>query len=134
MAYCTQQNMIDRFGEEELIQLTDRAGAGTIDAAVVQQAIDDAGGEIDGYVSAAGHALPLDPVPRILTAYACDIARYRLYDDAATEQVTRRYDDAIKFLRNLAQGVVSLGISGAEGTAGTADFDGGRQVFGGGGF
>lgn len=47
----------------------------------------------------------------------------------------RRGDgDAIKFLRNLAQGVVSLGISGAEGTAGTADFDGGRQVFGGGGF
>lgn len=132
--YCTKQNMIDRFSEGELIQLTDRAHTDEINDTVLNQAIEDAGGEIDGYVVAAGYTPPFDPVPRILVAYACDIARYRLYDDQASEQVTNRYNDARKFLRALADGKVRLDAREPDPGAGSVTFEPGRQVFKGGGF
>jgi len=108
MTYATKQQMIDRFGQDELIQLTDRSGAGVIDDVVLDQALADADAEIDGYL-AGRYQLPLGSVPPILVVYACDIARYRLYDDAATEQVSRRYQDAVRFLRLAADGKVQLG-------------------------
>lgn len=135
MNYCTRQDLIDRFGEDELIQLTDRAGTGAVDDAVLDQAIEDASGEIDGYLASGGYATPLSPVPRIVTAKACDMARHALYDDHATEQVRKRYEDAIRFLRAIADGTVRLGVS-APGPVGSnvVEFDAGRSNFGGGGF
>ncbi len=109
MSYCTQSDLESRFGVEELIQLTDRDNNNSIIAVVVDQAIADAASEIDGYVLAAGYSLPLVNVPVILRTYACDIARYRMYDDHAPEQVTKRYEDALRFLRLLSRGEVSLG-------------------------
>jgi len=116
MAYCTQADLIDRYGESEIRELTDREGLGEIDPVVVERAIADAGGEIDGYLAAGGYALPLATTPAILAAYACDIARYRLYGNAppdATEGPGRRYADAVRFLREVSRGVVRLGFSAA---------------------
>tara|TARA_B100002019_G_C21202070_1_gene564571 strand:+ start:652 stop:1059 length:408 start_codon:yes stop_codon:yes gene_type:complete len=135
MPYCTKADLIARFGEDEL-QAIARDANGEIDDAAVDRACDDASGEIDGYVSAAGYPVPLSPVPRIVTAYACDIARYRLYDEHATDQVQKRYDDAVKFLRSVSRGEVKLGISTgpASRSAGSVQMNPGRQVFNGGGF
>ncbi|MBB3231707.1 gp436 family protein [Halomonas stenophila] len=135
MPYITLQDLIDRFGQDELLQLADD-GAGAIDQGEIDLAISDAGGEIDGRVAAGGYDVPLDPVPSIIQAYACDIARYRLYDEHATDQVTKRYEDAIKFLRAVAKGEVLLGIGGDadEPTAGSADFQSAGRVMPGGGF
>lgn len=114
MPYATQQDMIDRFSSTELIQLSDRDNtADAIDAVVLGRALDDAGGEIDGYL-AGRYALPLATTPRILTTVACDIARYRLYDDRATEQVSKRYESAIAFLKLVAEGKVALGPDSAD--------------------
>lgn len=136
MPYCTQADLIERFGENELIDIARDESGTAIDAAVVERACDDASGEIDGYVSAAGYPVPLSPVPRIVTAYACDIARYRLYDEHATDQVQKRYDDAVKFLKSVSRGEVRLGISTGQGSssAGSVKMNSGRQVFNGGGF
>lgn len=132
MPYNTRQNMIDRYGEEELIQLTDRAGNGVIDDAVLDQAIADANAEIDGYLGGR-YQLPLAVTPPILTVYACDITRYRLYDDAATEQVEKRYQDALKFLRLAAGGKVQIGPA-ADGSkpapAGGAQMESDGRIFG----
>ncbi len=135
MPYCTKADLIARFGEDEL-QAIARDASGEIDDAAVDRACDDASGEIDGYVSAAGYPVPLSPVPRIVTAYACDIARYRLYDEHATDQVQKRYDDAVKFLRSVSRGEVKLGISTgpSSSSAGSVHMNPGRQVFNGGGF
>ncbi|WFE70128.1 DUF1320 domain-containing protein [Halomonas sp. M1] len=135
MPYCTKADLIARFGEGELQAIAHDA-SGKIDNAAVDRACDDASGEIDGYVSAAGYPVPLSPIPRIVTAYACDIARYRLYDDHATEQVQKRYDDAVKFMRSVSRGEVKLGISTGQGSssAGGVQMNPGRQVFNGGGF
>jgi phage gp36-like protein len=106
MAYCTKQNMIDRFGELELIQLTDRANPGVIDDTVITQAISDAGAEIDGYLNR--YSLPLANVPSNLVRMACDISRFYLYDDAMTDSVQTRYDSCIKYLIAVAKGLITL--------------------------
>ena len=106
MAYCTKQNLIDRFGEIELIQLTDRDNQGIIDETVIAQAIADAGAEIDGYLNR--YALPLANVPSNLVRMACDVARYYLYDDAMIESVQIRYDSVIKYLSAVAKGLITL--------------------------
>ncbi len=136
MPYCTQSDLIERFGEDELLALARDETGMAIDTAVVERACDDASGEIDGYVSAAGYPVPLSPVPRIVIANACDIARYRLYDEHASDQVQKRYDDAVKFLKSVSRGDVKLGISTgpASSSAGSVQMNSSRQVFTGGGF
>lgn len=109
MTYATQQNMIDRFGELEIKQLTDRSSIGNIDAAVLTKAFEDTDAEINSYLESR-YALPLVSTPLIITRLACDIARYYLYDIRATELVKQRYEDAVKFLINVSKGVVSLGV------------------------
>lgn len=112
MPYCTQSDLATRFGAAELIQLTDRANTGTADAAVIAQAIADASAEIDGYLEGA-YALPLAVVPVNLTRIACDLARYRLYENQPTETVSERYKAGVRYLELVAQGKISLGPSGS---------------------
>lgn len=109
MPYSTQADLAARFGVGELIQLTDHNGTGSIDLAVLGQAIADADAIIDGHL-AGRYTLPLDPVPAILTGYACDLVRARLYKDAAPEIVIKRADDAMRFLSLIGQGRLTLGV------------------------
>lgn len=137
MAYCTKQDLIDRFGEAELIQLTDRpdpatgATTGAIVDSVLNQAIADADAEINGYL--AKYTLPLATVPTVLVRSACDLARYFLMDDAATAQATKRYEAVLKFLREVGKGAISLGVD-ASGNKPTpndgAVMESGGRVFG----
>ncbi len=108
MPYAVLSDLVARFGETELIQLTDRVGDGIVDAAVVDQALADAGAVIDGYL-AGRYLLPLASVPPILVSYACDLARSRMYHDAVPEVVAKRADEAVKFLAMLSQGKINLG-------------------------
>lgn len=108
MPYAVLSDLVARYGEAELIQLTDRMGDGAIDAAVVSQALADAGAVIDGYL-AGRYTLPLASVPPILVGYCCDLARSRLYTDTPPENITKRADDAVKFLSLLGQGRINLG-------------------------
>lgn len=113
MSYCTQQDLVDRFSEAELIQLTDRAGAANaIDTAVLGQAISDADDEINGWL-AGRYTLPLSSTPAALVRVACDIARYRLHIDSMPEIVAQRYKDAINWLTKVGTGAVSLGLDEA---------------------
>ena len=129
--YATKQDMIDRYGEDEVIQLTDRSMLGVIDDTVLNHALKDADGEINGYL-ASRYDAPINPVPTTIIRVTCDMARYYLYDDSATDQVTKRYNDAVKFLKSIASGEVSIGIdaTGAEPESGNvAEFESGGNVF-----
>ncbi|MFC3716807.1 gp436 family protein [Luteimonas soli] len=108
MPYATQQDLVDRFGETEVIQLSDRANTGAIDVDVVAAKLGDAEAEINSYL-VGRYTLPLNPVPAALQRVACDIARYHLFDDRPTEYVAQRYKDAIRFLELVAKGSVQLG-------------------------
>lgn len=109
MTYASQQNLIDRFGEDELIQLTDRANTGLINSTVVARALADADAEINGYLSTR-YTLPLSPVPAVLEKLACDISRYQLFENSVTEIVQERYENAVRFLKDVAAGRVTLGV------------------------
>lgn len=114
MGYATSIDLVNRFGETELIQLSDRASTGAINTVVVAAKLADADAEIDGYL-AGRYTLPLAAVPLALVRIACDVARYHLYDDRPTEQVSQRYKDAIRFLEMVAKGNVQLGVDSGGG-------------------
>lgn len=113
MSYATAADLALRFGEAELAQLADPLHTGEPDAAVLALALADADAEIDGYL-AARYQLPLPSVPAVLVRVACDVARYRLWADRASDEVRRRYEDASKLLTNLSKGVVALGLAEAD--------------------
>ena len=94
--YATREALISRFGSEiaELELNFDKPQEAT------ENAIQDATEEIDGYL-AVRYPLPLPNVPNNLKRIACDIARYRLYTREPSEAVTKRYDDAIAFLKGV---------------------------------
>lgn len=119
--YATQQDLEERFGTQELIELTDRADppAGAIDATVVARALADADAVIDGYVGAR-YDLPLPSTPALLANLAADIARFKLHDEAPPEAVENRYKDALALLRDIAAGRARLDIAGAEPAASDA--------------
>lgn len=110
--YCTSYDLINRFGTTELIQRTDRLGLGVIDDTVLDQAISDATAEIDAYLS--GFTLPSPST--VLVGIACDIARYRLYDDQILysdlgkpiSQVAIRYERWLVYLKDVAEGKIKL--------------------------
>ena len=119
MSYAAKANMIARFSEAEVIALTDRANIGVVDDTVLAGALAEADAEIDPYL-APRHVLPLASVPRILTGFACDIARYRLCGSGGvteTDEIRNRYKDAIKFLESVASGKIGLGLDAANNIA-----------------
>lgn len=97
----TTQDLIDRFGEGELINLTDKEHYSVIDETVLQHAINDATAEALAYLNpttlVAGGAYVGVP-PKSLVLKVCDIARYYLYEDGVTEIVEKRYKQAIDWL------------------------------------
>lgn len=108
--YCSKDDLIKRYGEDELLLLTDDTGTGSIHQEQVTQAINDAGALIDGYL-AGRYQLPLANVPTVLNRLAADIARYYLYDNGASDPVQTRYDEAMKFLVSVSKGIAALGVS-----------------------
>lgn len=133
MPYTTRTLLEERFGLDELIQRTDKFAPYTsaIVDAVIERAIADSDAEIDGFVGSR-YTLPLPlPTPPVLVPIACDIARYRLYDDAVPEIVRQRYEDAIARLRDIAAGRLSLGIdpAPAAGSQGTVAVRAPARVF-----
>ena len=113
MTYATTQDLVDRFSQAELLELTDFDGNGSIDQAVVDQALADAAQIINSYVGAR-YDLPLAETPALLTALAADIARYRLYKDDPTEVVQENHKAALRQLKDIAEGRAVLDIGGSE--------------------
>lgn len=108
--YTDKESMIAMFGEKELIQLTDRDRSfSTVVDVVLDRAMATAESEANSYLGAV-YTLPLPSVPDALRSFAGDIARYYLYDEQPTEQVQKRYDCAISWLRDVAKGLVKLGF------------------------
>ena len=108
MPHCAQADLEKRYGERELIQLTDQDGVGFVDTERLNEAIADADEEINGYLADAGYALPLTSTPYRLKRHACAITRWFLYDEIVPDQVQKEYDKAIGWLERIVSGKVSL--------------------------
>ena len=111
MSYGTVADLVARFSETEIAQLTDVEDRETVNEAVVSTALADASGEIDSYLGGR-YAVPISGiVPDRIKAVSLDIARYRLYDDQPTETVRQRYEDAVAWLKLVALGHIALPIA-----------------------
>ena len=109
MTYCTEADLTDLFGIDELLQLTDRDQDGLIDSAYMDAVRADAAAEMDAYLRVR-YALPLSVIPARLRAVACDIARFRLYPLAVPEAVRQRYEDSRLYLKDVAAGRAQLDL------------------------
>jgi phage gp36-like protein len=112
MNYASQDDMVDLFGYQEVVELTnlENPGANTIDSVRLEKALDYASREVDSYLQATRYQLPLAVIPLVLRNKVGDIARYHLDSYRAREDVRQRYEDAIKWLQMLVQGKVNLGL------------------------
>lgn len=108
MSYCNAADLVNQFGQTELIELTDRENLGTVSDEVVSAAVARTDAEIDGYLRGR-YDLPLPAAAAAqVNGIACDVTRYRLFGARATEEVRARYKDAAAWLRDVAAGRVRL--------------------------
>lgn len=110
MRYAQASDLIQRYGEQELLLLTDLTGTGVVNQAACDVALDDASALIDGYL-AGRYPLPLQHVPTALVPICCDIARHRLYGAQAPEQIAKRNEAALAFLKSVGKGELALGLA-----------------------
>lgn len=115
MPYASLDDLISAFGERELIALTDRGAeaTGVMDEAVIDGALGAADALIDGYV-AGRYALPMSPVPPLITELAVPLALYKLHRFGRPDQVEADYKDARATLRDISEGRVKLPVSGVQ--------------------
>lgn len=143
MHYATVQDMLDRFNEAELQQLTD-PNTGAVNAARIEVKLLDAQAVIDGRIGNV-YRLPLagciKPVPgkpteRVappqLVRIACDMARFWLRDAVQEDSdVYRRYKAAMAELDAIANGTAQLACpwGGSAGEVLTSDAQQGADVY-----
>ncbi len=113
MSYIDKQALIDRFGTEEIDQLLlSDSPTGTDTEVRVDEACGDASELVDSYLKPGGYDTPIPgEAPNIVKRYACDIARYFLWDNGASEEVNLRYKSAISFLSSVSSGKVKLPVN-----------------------
>jgi len=115
MSYTSLSQLTDRFGEQMLLGLTDRAAppSGVIDAAVVNRALADTDAVIDGYL-AGRYVLPLAEVPPLVADLSQAIAIYKLHVYEPDKKIGEDYRDAMAMLDRIGKGVVRLPVEGVE--------------------
>lgn len=111
MAYSTAAEFKAAFPEDEVVQITnlDDPTATSSNDDRITEALIRASSEIDSYVGIAV-GLPLASVPLVLKGKELDIARYYLDSYDPREDVRRRYEDAVAWLKLIAEGKASLGV------------------------
>lgn len=121
MSYASVDDMIRKFGQREMIALTDNEEPYTNQLVVekVEAALASACSLIDGHL-ATRFAVPIRPVPIFLREVACDLARWELAvgESRETQRDVDRRNAAMKVLDRINKGDISLGISSVAASAG----------------
>ena len=115
MAYASVNDMIVQLGEDEVVSLSDRLNSGVVNDVLVTNALASASSEIDSYL-ATRHQVPLTVVPSMLKTRCVEIAYYLLCRGARVmnDDVRELYNDAVRWLRDVAAGKASLGLPKAD--------------------
>lgn len=112
MAYCKLSDVVQRFPQQSIQDLTDDDLTGHVVDSVLDSAADDASEVIDSYVRGR-YATPFAaPVPSLILQIAVDLTVYNLYrrrfDQAMPEDIAKRREEALKMLREIQGGAVRL--------------------------
>ena len=113
--YLNQEGLVRRYSERALVLLTnsDDYSAGAIEVERLQQAIDEAESLANSYIERR-HPVPIAPVPPTLRRMVGDICYYLLHGEQVTDEVRKRYEQAMSWLRDIGAGRALL-ESGATG-------------------
>lgn len=91
-----------------------------------EAAISDACAEIDGYL-AKRYSVPFRKTPKVISKFAKDISVYNLVSRTGIDESERektflnRYNAAIKFLLDVAKGIIDIGIDEKSGSSEAAN-------------
>lgn len=112
MSYATVQDMIDRFGEPEMIRLSEQEDrtAEAVNAEKIELAIADAAALVDDYLRKR-YQVPLATVPKSVTRGTCVLARYDLAQGERTnptEEMRLARKEVVAWLEDLAKGEIQL--------------------------
>lgn len=114
MIYVATADITARLGEEAFLRIFDRDLDGVVsgvDLADAESACSGASSLADSYIAKWIPALQAAvSVPGILTEHCIDIAVYLFVGNDYTEAQRKRYDDALRWLRDVQAGKASLGI------------------------
>jgi len=115
MAYANLQDMIDRYGERELIDVTRTLNddRDVMNVARINRALEEASELVETYLQRR-YQLPLQPIHLAVTRAVCAIARYDLCqgnDREPSEQIKAGRKDALAWLTDVASGKATLDAS-----------------------
>lgn len=122
--YATVTDMIARFGEVQIVRLSnpeDRT-AEAPDEVKVNTALEDATALINSYIRGR-YLVPIASPPKDIVRAACVIARHDLADterSSPSDEMTKGKAEVIKWLENIAKEIVHLDIPLAAVTGGNA--------------
>lgn len=126
MTYATQTDLVDRYGERELVQCTDKAAppTGIVNATTVSRALAAADAEIDSRLGILFTVPITGTVPQRVVDCACKIARFYLHEDRVSDHIREAYKDELKWLDDVARGRASIpGLSPASSTVDPVEGD-----------
>lgn len=118
--YCTFEDIKKLVPENMLIMATDDDNVGAVNEQRLNESIAQADAEIDLYCETR-YEVPFTTVPPVVKKCSVDIAIYNLYSrkvEAIPETRSTRYKDAIRLLRGIADGSVSLNVPTDSSTTG----------------
>lgn len=119
MAYCTLQELTDRYSQRMLVEISDRADAptGMVDTDLIDRAIADGDALIDGYLKVR-YRLPLaigpGGVPRLVKDLSLRISIYYAHAHVAADKIRCDYEEALATLKHISQGLIRLDLDGVE--------------------
>jgi len=114
--YATRADLDAKPWARDIPTLADLGGDNVEDAGLVDGILASASAEVESKVAGRTDLGLSAPYPAKLVDVTCDIARYLLYVDEPPERVTKRYNDAIKLLIAVRDGLESFGLD-AQGRA-----------------
>lgn len=132
MPYISEADLIKAFGADEITALTDRDGDDANDVDVIEQTLDRVDALVNSHL-ASRYALPLAETPELIREASLHIARYILAGDHVTDRVRDDYKQALKWLVEIREGKLDIGLTVAGGEAqasgGGPRHGGGRATF-----
>jgi len=109
MAYCSAQDVINRYGSKVSTWAEN-------DQEKIESACADASSEVDGYLVLSGATVPLSPVPAYMVSYVVDMAAYLLLlrtgflsGSEGEEELGKRASAARSFFEKWAEGKFDAG-------------------------